>query len=199
MTAPNNDVLHSFWIPAFRTKEDVIPGRNTKIWFNVPMKNIVKKPVETNALILSEYDVLCAEYCGTNHAFMTSKVAILEKETFEKWQDQGTKSPGYDAENDVTPKGFTILEEQGCLGCHTITGDASVGPSFKDIYKRKIKVILPDGSTKEIISDESYIKSAINQPENEIVDGFSGGIMQPDEGMFNEEAMTAVIDYFQTI
>ena len=195
---PKNDVLHSFWVPAFRTKEDTIPGKATRLWFRVPSEKIERKTME-NPLVLNEYDILCAEYCGANHSAMLSTIALVEKDTYATFIEQNLKYPGYVAENDTTPRGMTVLEEQGCLGCHSLDGTASVGPSFKDIYNRQTKLIMADGSTKTVMADEAYLLKAINEPDSEIVEGYAGGIMPSYAGLINDDDMKAILDYLKTI
>ena len=113
MTAPIDDVIHAFYVPAFRIKEDVVPGRTTKQWFN--------------ASEVGEYDVECAEYCGTDHSYMYSRVVVLPKDVYNAWFES----------NDDTPKGNygksgdAILQQHGCKSCHAVEADKQlVGPTL---------------------------------------------------------------------
>ena len=120
MTAPKNDVLHSFWIPAFRQKEDVVPGRTTRLWFN--------------ANKVGEYDVECAEYCGDRHSFMLSKVKVLTKNEYDIWYNKKEKASGKDLFEGTA----------GCTSCHSIGSDTLVGPGLKGIAEGKSKQYLKD-------------------------------------------------------
>lgn len=133
MTAPIDDVLHSFFIPAFRMKEDVVPGRITKQWFN--------------ATEVGEYDIECAEYCGTDHSYMYSRVVVLPKDKYDTWFNS----------NDDTPKGNygksgdALLQQHGCKSCHAIdTNKVLVGPSLKirRLTKEQVLDVIKNGQNK---------------------------------------------------
>ena len=114
MTAPVDDVLHSFYIPALRIKEDVVPGRLTKQWFNV--KNV------------GEYDVECAEYCGTDHSYMYSRLVVLPKAEYEAWFNGAGDTP----KGDYDKSGAALLQQHGCKTCHaTLNDDVFFGPTLK--------------------------------------------------------------------
>ncbi len=114
MTAPVGDVLHSFFIPAFRMKEDVVPGRTTKQWFNTDK--------------VGEYDVECAEYCGTDHSYMYSRLVVMPKDKYEAWFNSKEDTP----KGNYLTSGDAVLQRHGCKSCHAITTDkVLVGPSLK--------------------------------------------------------------------
>lgn len=151
MTAPLNDVIHAWFVPAFRMKEDVVPGRTTKQWFN---SNVV-----------GEYDVECAEYCGTAHSYMYSKVVVMEVDDYNKWFESTAKSPFEDANAPEMSKGQSLYEDNGCAGCHSIDTDSTlVGPSLKGIGAKY---------------DAAYLKDAIVNPDKDIPEGFYPGVMPP--------------------
>jgi len=117
MTAPLTDVIHSYYIPAFRTKEDVVPGRITKLWFN--------------ASKVGSYDVECAEYCGADHSYMYSKVVVMEKADYEAWYNS---SKGDTPKGDFAKDGKSLYASNGCASCHSIDSDTVlVGPGLKGI------------------------------------------------------------------
>jgi cytochrome c oxidase subunit 2 len=150
MTAPLNDVIHAYYIPAFRTKEDVVPGRVTKLWFN--------------ANKVGTFDVECAEYCGTAHSYMYSKIVVMEPEEFDAWFKSKKMSPG-EAEGDAIPRGQQVYEENGCAACHAIDSDTTlVGPGLKGIGEKY---------------DAQYLKDAIVDPDKDIPEGFVKGVMPP--------------------
>jgi cytochrome c oxidase subunit 2 len=121
MTAPLNDVIHAYYIPAFRTKEDVVPGRTTKLWFNAGK--------------VGEYDVECAEYCGTDHSYMYSKVVVMEKEDYEAWFNSTKDTP----KGDFSKSGDAIYAQNGCDSCHT-----SFAPKLEGIGERMDDKALAD-------------------------------------------------------
>ncbi|HIQ27236.1 MAG TPA: cytochrome c oxidase subunit II [Sulfurovum sp.] len=149
MTAPLNDVLHAFYVPAFRMKEDVVPGRITKQWFN--------------SEVIGTYDVECAEYCGTRHSYMYSKVHVIPRTDYDEWFESKKRTPG--APDVTISKGQELYESNGCAGCHSIDTDAVlVGPSLKGIGAKY---------------DAAYLKDAIVNPDKDIPEGFTAGVMPP--------------------
>ena len=151
-----------YYVPALRLKQDAVPGKIYNAWF---------KATDTGA-----FDILCAEYCGTRHSYMMAKVYVLEKDKFDAWYKSDKKTP-FDKEAKIAVHpGLTLLKDNGCTSCHTLDGSALVGPSYKDMFGRKVKVTV-NGSLKEILTDEDYLKRAILEPDAEIVDGYSGGMM----------------------
>ena len=147
MTAPLSDVLHSYFVPAFRMKEDVVPGRVTKQWFN--SSNI------------GTYDVECAEYCGTNHAYMYSKIHVISQADYDVWYASSDSKPAAFATG--ASKGQEIFENNGCASCHSIMDDSIiVGPSLMGITASK---------------NAQYLKDAIINPDKDIAEGFAPGIM----------------------
>jgi len=151
MTSPLNDVIHAYYVPAFRMKEDVVPGRMTKQWFQ--------------ADVVGEYEVECAEYCGTNHSYMYSKIVVMEQADYDKWFESEAKSPFEDASAAPVSKGQSLYEDNGCAGCHSIDTDATlVGPSLKGIGAKY---------------DAAYLKTAILNPDKDVPTGFFPGVMPP--------------------
>ncbi|MDQ7085942.1 MAG: cytochrome c oxidase subunit II [Sulfurovum sp.] len=151
MTAPLNDVLHAYYVPAFRMKEDIVPGRMTKQWFQ--------------ADVAGEYVVECAEYCGTAHSYMYSKIVVMEQADYDKWFEGTEKSPFEDASAPQMTKGQSLYEDNGCAGCHSIDTDSIlVGPSLKGIGAKY---------------DTKYLADAITAPDKDIPEGFYPGIMPP--------------------
>jgi len=149
MTAPVNDVIHSYYVPAFRMKEDVVPGRETKQWFNSP--------------VIGSYDVECAEYCGTRHSYMLSKIHVISRAEYDEWFESAKRTPG--APDVKISKGQELYESNGCAGCHSIDTDAKlVGPSLMGIGDKY---------------DAAYLKDAITNPDKDVPEGFTAGVMPP--------------------
>ncbi|MGB9730792.1 MULTISPECIES: cytochrome c oxidase subunit II [Calditerrivibrio] len=130
------DVLHSFYVPAFRIKIDAVPGMETYAWFKAEK--------------VGKYDILCAEYCGVRHAYMLSKVNVLTEDEYTKWLKSDNKITKVDQ----------ILKKHGCFDCHSTDGSILVGPSFKNIYNRDV-VVLEKGKEYKIKSDENYLRESI--------------------------------------
>ncbi len=182
VTAKKNDVLHSYYVPALRLKQDAVPGKFYNAWF---------KATDTGA-----FDILCAEYCGTRHSYMLAKVHVLEKDVFDAWYNSDKKTPFDKETKTAVHPGLTLLNDNGCTGCHSLDGSDLVGPSYKDMFGRKVKVTV-DGTLKEVISDEDYLKRAILNPDAEIVDGYSGGMMSSYKDVISDEDIDKIIDYFK--
>jgi cytochrome c oxidase subunit 2 len=165
MTAPVGDVIHAYYVPAFRMKEDVVPGRTTKQWFR--------------ASKVGEYDVECAEYCGTDHSYMYSKIVVMEKEEYDKWFNSTDK----DTPKGNFPKdGKALYAQNGCASCHSIDTDATlVGPSLKGIGEKY---------------DSAYLKDALTNPDKDVPEGFYPGIMPTFN--FSKEDLANIVKYMET-
>lgn len=168
----STDVLHSFFVPAFRIKRDTVPGMESYVWFQAP---------ETGS-----YDIFCAEYCGVGHADMTTSVEVLSEEDYAKWLES---SPSTDE-----PRGLVVLDEQGCTGCHSLDGSENIGPSLFELAGNP-REIEKDGQTVEITIDEDYLKRAIRDPEFEITKGFDPMMPAYDEETISNDDLQAVVDY----
>ena len=154
----STDVIHSFWVPEFRVKQDVLPGADMVKELRIP------------PTLLGSYKVRCAELCGTSHAYMESPVVVLEQTAFDAWvKDQSKVS------DDPVVRGQKLATQSGCAGCHSIDGKVIVGPSWKGIYGEQ--VTLADGSSVAV--DDTYLHTAIVDPNAQIVKGFNPNIMPP--------------------
>ncbi len=133
MTAPLDDVIHAFYIPAFRMKEDVVPGRVTKQWFK--------------ATEVGEYDIECAEYCGTDHSYMYSRLVVMPKAEYEAWFNSSEDTP----KGNYAKGGDAVLQQHGCKSCHSITDDkVLVGPSLntRTLTKEQVMDVIVNGQNK---------------------------------------------------
>lgn len=133
MTAPLDDVIHSFYVPAFRMKEDVVPGRKTKQWFN--------------SADVGEYDVECAEYCGTDHSYMYSRIVVLPKAEYEAWFNSSEDTP----KGNYLKSGDAVLQQHGCKSCHAIQTDKIlVGPTLntRRLTKEQVLDVINNGQNK---------------------------------------------------
>lgn len=182
ITAKENDVLHSYYVPALRLKQDAVPGKVYNAWF---------QGTDTGA-----FDLQCAEYCGTRHAYMLGKVHVLEKDVFDEWYNSKRKTPFEKIKKVKDHPGLVLLNDNGCTGCHSLDGSTLVGPSYKDMFGRTVKVFEGD-TLKEVISDEAYLKRAIIDPDVEVVEDFPPGMMGSYKDVLSDEEIDKIIDYFK--
>jgi cytochrome c oxidase subunit II len=173
----SRDVLHSLYIPAFRIKEDVVPGKDNYMWFT--------------AQELGEYDVFCAEYCGDRHSYMLSKVRVLPETEYESWL---VKSDIPEGEH----PGLTLLKQNGCVACHSLDGSKIVGPSFKGIYGHEVDVIT-DGQERKVMVDDAYILRSIQEPNADVVKGFNPGLMISYKEQVKEEDVAKIVEYIREL
>jgi cytochrome c oxidase subunit 2 len=175
------DVLHSFFVPGFRVKQDLVPGRYTQLWFT-PTK-------------IGTFDIFCAEYCGTGHSAMLGKVVVLSPEAYEIWE-KGVKVDEGVGVASLPPAelGEKIYKEKGCNACHSLDGSKIVGPSFKGIFGHSVE--LQDGSKVDV--DENYIRQSILEPQAQIVKGFAP-VMPSFKGILSDEDVTALVAYIKTL
>jgi len=173
LTMTSEDVIHSFFVPAFRTKQDVVPGRYTTTWF---------KPTKAGT-----YHLFCAEYCGSNHSRMGGWVYVMEPRDYEAWLSGGT-SGGSLAEN-----GQKLFDELACGNCHKPDGSGRC-PSLTGLYGKTVQ--LAGGGT--VKADEGYIRESILQPQAKIVAGY-GPIMPTFQGLVTEEGVTQLIEYIKSL
>jgi len=173
----SDDVIHSFYVPAFRVKRDIVPGRYNTTWFE--------------ATAPGEYDIFCAEYCGTGHSDMLSKVIVHKKGGFEKWLSEAADLLGTMAPAEA---GEWLYNTRGCKQCHTIDGTARIGPTFKGDFgtERKLK----DGTTVTV--DENYIHQSILDPQSQIAAGFEP-VMPTYKGRMTDEEITMIIEFLKSL
>ncbi|MCE1198462.1 MAG: cytochrome c oxidase subunit II [Marinilabiliales bacterium] len=172
------DVNHSLFIPAFRVKEDVIPGYNNYLWF---------RPIKKGT-----FDIYCSEYCGLAHSGMVAKVVVMDSLEFKGWL-ANLKATGNQPEH----PGLALLKSNTCLTCHSLDGSKIVGPSFKGLFGRKSTVVT-DAGEKEIVADEAYIRRSIEEPNAEVVKGYMKGLMQPYKGKISEADLNTIVDFFKS-
>lgn len=171
----SKDVIHSFFVPAFRQKQDVVPGRYTALWFK--------------ADTVGDYQVFCAEYCGDSHSGMLAKVHVVPREEYETWLST-------DAYKGLAPVdiGQKIYASR-CVACHTLTDAKQVGPGWKGLFGRTVE--LEGGGT--VVADENYIRESILQPSAKTVKGFPSGVMPTFAGQLNEQELLGVIEFIKTL
>ncbi len=176
------DVLHSLFIPAFRVKEDCVPGRQTYLWF---------RPEQTGS-----YDLFCTEYCGVNHANMITKVEAMNEQDYDAWyrSEPAGAAPG---QGPTAQAGEKLVQVKGCIACHSVDGSTKVGPSFKSIFGKK-QTVLHEGKEREITVDAAFIKEKLMHPEINRIKGFPP-IMPSQQGQLTEAEVDSVIEYLKSL
>ncbi len=177
LTMSSQDVIHSFFLPNFRIKQDVLPGRYTTLWFN--------------ASEVGEFPVFCAEYCGDSHSNMLAKVKVMPKDEYNAWVD-GIKN----ANNKLSPKelGAKLYQSKACVTCHSIDGSARIGPSFKGVY----------GTTSELASgakvkvDDNFIRDHVLTPTKTPIKGYPP-VMPSFQGQLSESDINGLIEFIKSL
>jgi cytochrome c oxidase subunit 2 len=188
----SRDVLHSFYVPAFRIKMDALPGRYTQAWFNAT------KP--------GTYQVLCTEYCGLSHSKMLAEVVVLSPEDFEEWlkeQKRGRLASRQDALADtslvppvarMSEQGQKLAGSQGCFKCHSMDGSQHIGPTFLGMYDRVER--LADGQSVRV--DEAYITQSMMDPGAHIVAGYKN-VMPTFQGKLQGADTAAIVEFIKSL
>jgi cytochrome c oxidase subunit 2 len=187
------DVIHSFYIPAFKVKQDVVPGVDGLfLWFTAKKTGV--------------YDVFCAEYCGLQHSAMLSKVVVMPQVEFDTWlQEEGKEvalmkaalEQGGDDSGSLVGLGERLSRTKGCIACHSSDGTRLVGPSFKGIHGLA-EIVVTDGVEREIVVDDEYIRKSIFEPNADIVRGYRP-LMPPQTGIVDEDEVNAIIAYIKSL
>ena len=176
----SRDVIHSFWVPEFRVKQDALPGEN------------LVKELRLTPTIIGDYTVMCAELCGGAHAYMNSPVKVVSQEDFDAWLAEQTSA----ADADPAERGERVSRANGCIGCHSLDGAALPGPTWQGLFGAE--VTLADGSTTTV--DEEYLHTAIVDPNVEIHEGFPPNLMPATYGdMLTEEQIQDIIEFIKTV
>ena len=173
MIMTSQDVIHSFYVPAFRIKQDVLPGRYTTLWFHATRSGT--------------YHLFCAEYCGTQHSGMIGQVVVLEPAQYEAWLSGGLAS------GSLASNGQNIFQQLGCVTCHR-SDTQGRGPNLVGLFGKQVQ--LADGRT--VIADENYVRESILNPSAKIVSGFKP-IMPVFQGLVSEEQLNALIAYIKSL
>ncbi len=173
----SEDVIHGFYVPAFRLKKDVVPGRYGKIWFR--------------ATKVGKFQIFCTQYCGEGHSQMWSKVVVHEPGGFATWlanaSDFLKKLPPAQA-------GERLYLTRGCAQCHSTDGTIKTGPSFKGLFGSQVHLV--GGQT--MIADENYIRNCVLDPTARVPLGFQP-VMPTFKGRLKDDEITAIISYLKTL
>ena len=169
----SEDVIHDLFVPAFRIKADVIPGRYVSIWFR--------------ATKVGRYHLFCAEYCGTRHSGMTGEVIVMEPGDYQAWLSSETQ------EGSLAAGGAKLFNDLACNTCHR-PDSAGRGPVLDGLLGRTVR--LQDGTTT--VADEAYVRESILNPSAKIVDGYQP-IMPTFQGLVSEEGLVQLIEYVKSL
>ena len=172
LTLTSEDVIHSFFVPAFRTKQDAVPGRYTTTWFE--------------ATKTGRYHLFCAEYCGTKHSGMIGSVVVMEPQDFQAWLGGGVASSPVAA-------GQKLFQDLACITCHKAESEGR-GPTLHGLLGKQVK--LTGGGA--IVADEAYVRESILNPAAKVVDGYQP-IMPTFQNLVSEEGLMQLIAYIQTL
>jgi cytochrome c oxidase subunit 2 len=173
VTGTSEDVIHSLFIPAFRVKADVLPGRYTTIWFNAT------KP--------GRYHIFCAEYCGTKHSGMIGTVVVMEPTEYQAWLSGGA------AEGSLSSQGEKLFQDLACATCHRSDGQGR-GPNLEGLFGSQVQ--LTDGT--KVLADEAYVRESILSPTAKVVSGFQP-VMPTFQGLISEEQLIALVEYVKSL
>jgi cytochrome c oxidase subunit 2 len=168
------DTIHDFFVPAFRMKADVVPGRYTTEWFE--------------ATKTGTFHLFCAEYCGMNHSGMIGSVVVMESREFDNWLsgNAGNTTPAV--------AGQQLFQTLGCVSCHGANGEGGRGPTLAGLFGRKTQ--LTGGQT--VVADEAYIRESIINPQAKLVDGF-GPIMPTFQGQISEDQLVQLLAFIKSL
>ncbi|WP_462137155.1 cytochrome c oxidase subunit II [Candidatus Mycalebacterium sp.] len=183
MIMRSDDVLHSFFIPAFRVKQDILPGRFTQLWFT---------PTKVGSFI-----IFCAEYCGTGHSQMLARVNVMSPEAFARWEGKDgadTASAGISSSLPAHKRGEKLYQNRGCNACHSIDGSPGIAPTFKGVFGRIEK--LKNGN--KVRADENYLIESIYEPQAKMVAGYEP-VMPSFKGILSENDVSDIIEYVKTL
>lgn len=174
----SEDVIHSFSVPSFRNKMDVLPGRYTSFWFE--------------ATIPGEHQVFCTEYCGDGHSDMLAKIIVHTPEEYERWVEE---SQVEDTTTPLPELGAQIFAGKGvCHTCHSIDGTTKIGPTLQGVFGQEEQ--MTDGST--VVVDEEYLRESILQPNAKVVQGFAP-TMPTYQGQLTDREVSGLIEYIKTL
>jgi len=176
LTMTSEDVIHDFYVPAFRTKADVVPGRYVTEWF---------RPTKTG-----QYHIFCAEYCGTKHSGMIGTVYVMSPKDYNDWLSTGS------GEGSMAEQGESLFNQLGCANCHPSVINKNNGrcPNLSGLFGTT--VALKDGSN--VRADESYIRESVLYPQAKIVAGYDD-IMPTFKGLITEDGMLKLVEYVKSL
>lgn len=188
----SRDVIHSFYVPSFRMKKDVIPGRYTEYWFEATQPG--------------HYQILCAEYCGANHSNMWGEVVAMKPDEFDAWLEREQRgltahqdtshSAGEEPAlaGDMVTNGRHLADVHGCLKCHSTDGTPHIGPTWLDLYRRTERL----NSGEDVVADEAYLTESMMDPLAKVVAGYAP-VMPTFQGKLAGPETAALLEYIKSL
>jgi cytochrome c oxidase subunit 2 len=186
----SRDVIHSFFVPDFRLKQDAVPGRYSQTWFT--------------ATAPGRHQVLCAEYCGIGHSAMLAEIIAMPPAEYDAWiaearrstvvASQDSPDERMDPRTSLQDQGRRLAGEYGCFKCHTVDGTRHIGPTWLDLYRRGEK--LDDGKT--VVADESYLTESMMDPAAKIVAGYKN-VMPTFQGRIPGPEIAAIVEFIKSL
>jgi cytochrome c oxidase subunit 2 len=168
----STDVVHGFYLPAFRVKRDVVPGMKNHVWF-----------VADKA---GSYDLFCSQYCGTGHSAMITTIEALPEPEFAAWLQHKAA--------DGTTDGKALMEKHGCLGCHSLDGSPGIGPTLKGLFGSQVKVSR-DGKPLTVTADKAFLLESIREPLATVVEGFQP--IMPANPALSGEDLEEIVEFIE--
>lgn len=162
------DVLHGFYIPAFRIKRDAVPGMENHAWFIAPNEG--------------SYDLFCSSYCGTGHSAMISTVEAIPEAAFSDWLQNTSARKAL---------GMEVLQKYGCLACHSLDGGKKIGPTFKGSWGHHV-IVITNGAERTVMVDEPYVRRSLQEPNTDVVKSYSP--IMPRFNQLTEKEIRAIIE-----
>lgn len=179
LTLTSNDVIHSFWVPEFRVKQDALPGPG------------MERDLRVTPTQLGSYQVRCAELCGLEHAYMLADVKVVNQDNYDTWVSQQLASTSADP----VERGEKWYTQFGCLACHSVDGSQRVGPTWLNVYGAQEN--LADGTS--ITVDDAYLVESILDPQAKIVLGYENIVMPPTGLNMSETQIQDLIAYIKSL
>jgi len=173
LTIASQDVIHSFFLPEFRIKQDAVPGRYSTLWFN--------------ARKLGTFHLFCSEYCGTHHSAMIGWVVVMTPDGYQRWLTQGAPGPT------MAQAGERLFREYGCSGCH-VNSTTVRAPPLAGVFGRPV----PLASGQIVTADEAYLRDSILLPAKDVVAGYTND-MPSFQGHLSEDDLMKIIAYLKSI
>jgi len=173
----SNDVIHSFWVPEFRLKQDLVPGQTTELRITPTMTGT--------------FQVRCAELCGTRHAYMEGAVYVVTQDDFAAW----IETQQANVVVDPVARGEQLSQQFGCANCHSVDGSKKIGPTWAGLYESEVP--LADGTTA--VADEAYLAQSIVNPNVQIVAGYPANVMPSFAQTLDQTQVESIVAYIKSL
>jgi len=173
----SKDVIHSFWVPEFRVKQDIVPGQTTEL--------------RITPTIAGDYKVRCAELCGASHAYMEGLVRVVNQVDFDAW----VKTQQSTAVQDPVLRGQQLVNQYGCTTCHSQDGSQKIGPTWLHLADSKV----PLAGGKSVTADKAYLVSSILEPNLDVVKGFPSSVMPSFKDTLDQTQVEAIVAFIQSL